>query len=128
MLGLRRNRRQCWRSSSSNMGLSITSRSLRPLPHRGRCQFLFLEKFGLVFANMPRAQAVWRKVEPSREIFDGANVTVYGSLCVITTLEFFQHHFAKMGHRNTSCDPHLHQAIEQPMRPTSREASAARAA
>jgi hypothetical protein len=30
--------------------------------------------------------------------------------------------------RNTSCDPHLHQAIEQPMLPTSREASAARAA
>jgi len=35
-------------------------------------------------------------------------------LSVITTLEFFQHHFAKMGHRNTSCDPHLHQAIKQP--------------
>src|SRR5258708_40316952 len=46
-------------------------------------------------------------------------------LSVITALEFFQHHFAKMGHRNTSCDPHLHQAIEHPMLPTSREASAA---
>ena len=46
-------------------------------------------------------------------------------LSVITALEFFQHYFAKMGHRNTSCDPHLHQAIEQPMLPTSREASAA---
>jgi len=32
----------------------------------------------------------------------------YGILCVIAKLEFFQHHFAKMGHRNTSCDPHLH--------------------
>src|SRR5260370_29488054 len=49
-------------------------------------------------------------------------------LSVITSLEFFQHYFAKMGHRNPSCDPHLHQAIEQPMLPTSREASAARAA
>src|SRR5260370_14048741 len=49
-------------------------------------------------------------------------------LSVITSLEFFQHYFAKMGHRNTSCDPHLHQAIEQPMLPTSREASAARTA
>jgi hypothetical protein len=29
-------------------------------------------------------------------------------LSVITALEFFQHYFAKMGHRNTSCDPHLH--------------------
>src|SRR2546430_16590185 len=46
-------------------------------------------------------------------------------LSVITALEFFQHYFAKMGHRNTSCDPHLHQAIEQPMLPTSREAPAA---
>jgi hypothetical protein len=33
-------------------------------------------------------------------------------LRVITALEFLQHHFAKLGHRNTSCDPHLHQAIE----------------
>src|SRR5207244_1211420 len=46
-------------------------------------------------------------------------------LSVITALEFFQHYFAKMGHRNTSCDPHLHQAIEQPMLPTPRVASAA---
>src|SRR2546430_5614306 len=29
-------------------------------------------------------------------------------LRVITALEFFQHYFAKMGHRNTCCDPHLH--------------------
>src|ERR1700691_2912755 len=47
-------------------------------------------------------------------------------LSVITALEFLQHHFAKTGHRNTSCDPHLHQAIEQPMLLTSRQASAAR--
>src|SRR6266849_7574076 len=49
-------------------------------------------------------------------------------LSVITALEFFQHYFAKMGHRNTSCAPHLHQVIEQPILPTLREASAARAA
>src|SRR5258708_17784425 len=39
-------------------------------------------------------------------------------LSVITTLEFFQHYFAKMGHRNTSCDPHLHpnhQATNAPL-------------
>src|ERR1700736_3413353 len=39
-------------------------------------------------------------VEVSREIFDGAEVTIDGSLGVITTLEFFQHHFSKMGHRD----------------------------
>src|SRR5260370_3581567 len=70
------------------------SESGETLPNRARCQFLFLEKFGLVFANMARAQAVRRKVESSREIFDGADVTVCGSLGVITTLEFFQHHFS----------------------------------
>src|ERR1700726_1358621 len=72
------------------------------LPNRACCQFLFLEEFGLVFANMARSQAVRRKVESSREIFDGADVTIYGSLSVIATLEFLQHHFSKMGHRDTS--------------------------
>ena len=34
-------------------------------------------------------------------------VTVYGSLSVITTLEFFEHHFAKVGHRLAPYDPTL---------------------
>src|SRR5258707_2192897 len=67
-------------------------------------------------------------MEVSSKILDCADVGTCGMLSVITALEFFQHYFAKMGHRNTSCDPHLHQVIEQPMLPTSREASAARAA
>jgi hypothetical protein len=47
-------------------------------------------------------------------------------LRVITTLEFFQHHFAKMGHGNTSCDPHLYPKPSSNQRSvTSREASAA---
>src|SRR5882672_1339019 len=37
-------------------------------------------------------------MEVSRKLFDGAKVTIDGSLGVITTLEFFQHHFSKMGH------------------------------
>src|SRR6266481_3810134 len=77
---------------------------------------------------MSRAQAIWGAVEVSSKILDCADVGTCGMLSVITALEFFQHYFAKMGHRNTSCDPHLHQVIEQPMLPTSREASAARAA
>jgi len=36
--------------------------------------------------------------DSSRKIFDGADVAIYGSLGVITALEFFQHHFAKSGH------------------------------
>ena len=36
----------------------------------------------------------------SRKIFDGAKVAIYGSLGVITALEFLQHHFSEMGHRD----------------------------
>src|SRR5260221_9473585 len=63
---------------------------------------------------MSRAQAIWGAVEVSSKILDCADVGTCGMLSVITSLEFFQHYFAKMGHRNTSCDPHLHQAIEHP--------------
>src|ERR1700686_2126394 len=55
------------------------------------------------------------QLEVSRKFLDCADVGTCGMLSVITALEFLQHHFAKTGHRNTSCDPHLHQAIEQPM-------------
>src|ERR1700681_4209621 len=37
----------------------------------------------------------------------GTQVAVYGSLSVITTLEFLEHHFAKVGHRLAPCDPTL---------------------
>src|SRR6266436_2345257 len=52
------------------------------------------------------------------KILDCADVGTCGMLSVITTLEFLQHYFAKMGHRNTSCDPHLHpshQATNAPL-------------
>jgi hypothetical protein len=41
-------------------------------------------------------------------------VTVYGSLSVITTLEFFEHHFAKVGHRLAPYDPTLPNFIPSP--------------
>src|SRR5437660_1640973 len=77
-------------------------------------QLSFLEQFRLVFANLLGAQAVGRTMEALREIFHYPDVTAYGSFSVIATLEFLQHHFSEMGHGNTSCDPHLHQTIEQP--------------
>src|SRR5438874_325610 len=77
-------------------------------------QLSFLEQFRLVFANLLGAQAVGRTMEALREIFHYPDVTSYGSFSVIATLEFLQHHFSEMGHGNTSCDPHLHQTIEQP--------------
>src|SRR5271170_1177440 len=54
----------------------------------------------------------------SSKIFYCTKVVAYGILCIITKLEFFQHQFTKMGHRNTSCDPHLHpshQATNAPL-------------
>jgi len=56
-------------------------------------------------------------VEVSRKIFDGTKVTIYGSLGVITTLEFFQHHFSEMGHRDLLVTQNLSQ-------PTSNQCSA----
>jgi hypothetical protein len=50
-----------------------------------------------------------KTVEVSREIFDTAKVAIDGSLGVITTLEFLQHHFSEMGHGDTSCDANLSQ-------------------
>src|SRR5437016_13648348 len=77
-------------------------------------QLSFLKQFRLVFANLMGAQAVGRTMEALREIFHYPDVTSYRNFSVITTLEFLQHHFSEMGHGNTSCDPHLHQIIEQP--------------
>src|SRR5713101_3006486 len=78
-----------------------------------RRQLALLEQFCLIFANLLQAQTVWRTLEASREIFHYTDVTAYGSFSVIATLEFLQHHFS-MGHGDTSCDPHLHQTVEQP--------------
>src|SRR5260370_25019122 len=62
----------------------------------------------------------------SSKIFYCTKVVAYGILCIITKLEFFQHHFYKMGHGNTSCDPHLHLSHSSYQRSaTSRAASAA---
>ena len=64
----------------------------------------------MIFANVSRAQTIWGAVEPSSKVFDYADVGACGKLRVITSLEFLQHHFSQMGHRDTSCDPHLHQS------------------
>jgi hypothetical protein len=73
-----------------------------------------VKQLGLIFTNVPRTQTVRGAVESSRPIFDGVDVTTYSFFRVVKVLEELKHQFTKMGHRNTSCDPHLHQAIEQP--------------
>jgi hypothetical protein len=53
------------------------------------------------------SELIRRAPEMAGEIFDRLDVAVYGSLSVITTLEFFEHHFAKVGHRLAPYDPTL---------------------
>ena len=49
---------------------------------------------------MVSTQLIWRTMEVPGEILHDLQVSVYGSLRVITTLEFLQHHFSKLGHRD----------------------------
>jgi hypothetical protein len=62
--------------------------------HRTGSQFADGEELGLVFADVPRPQTIRRAVKVLGEPLDEANVTLCGSLRVMTTLEFLQHHFA----------------------------------
>jgi len=60
----------------------------------GHCpgrQLLHGEELGLVLPNVLPTQAVRRGVEVLCESFDEPDVTLCGSLRVMTTLEFFQH-------------------------------------
>ena len=70
------------------------SQSREALRHRVRRELPFLEQRRLIFTNVSGAQTIRRTVEVSREIFDTAKVAIDGSLGVITTLEFLQHHFS----------------------------------
>ena len=53
------------------------------------------------------AELVRRTLEITREVLDRLDVAVFGSLGVITTLEFLEHHFAKVGHKSSPYDPTL---------------------
>src|SRR5215470_12436763 len=81
--------------------LDVEESKGRQMPdNRIRRQLALLEQLRLIFADVPRTQAVWRTIKSSSKIFNCPDVVAYGSLCVIKTLEFFQHHFAKSGHRD----------------------------
>ena len=60
--------------------------------HRTGSQFVRGEELGLVLADVLRSQAIGRAVEVLSKAPDEANVTLCGSLRVMTSLEFFQHH------------------------------------
>src|ERR1700745_1498838 len=61
----------------------------------------------LILADVLRSSLVRRAVKVKGKLGNCTPLTVYGSLSVITTLEFFEHHFAKVGHRLAPYDPTL---------------------
>jgi len=63
-------------------------------------ELLLAEEVGLVLAEMVPAQLIRRLTEIGRELFDGLKVIMYSDLSEVTTLEFLQQHFSKMGHRS----------------------------
>jgi len=62
--------------------------------HRTGSQFVQGEELCLVLADVLRSQAIGRAVEVLSEPLDQTNVTSRGTLRVMTSLEFLQHHFA----------------------------------
>jgi hypothetical protein len=53
------------------------------------------------------ASKVRRAVKVKGKLGNCTQVILYGRLSLITTLEFFEHHFAKVGHRLALYDPTL---------------------
>src|SRR4051812_28970052 len=75
-------------------------------PERGRLQTggarvqLALIQIQLVLPNLDRAELIGRAVKIRSELPDGGDVDTCGSLGVITSLEFLERPFSKMGHRD----------------------------
>ena len=71
------------------------------LTDRGRSQLLGLEQMSLILPNLlgPPELVRWL-VKILRKIADDANVGFCGTIGIVTSLEFLQHHSAKMGHRD----------------------------
>src|SRR5215510_9695514 len=63
---------------------------------------------------MPRAQAIRRAVEVSSKILNGADVKTYDFCRVVTSLEFFQHYFAKSNHKDLLMTRQLTLTARQP--------------
>src|SRR5271169_3481552 len=70
-------------------------------------EFPLAEQIGLVMADVLRTELVGRALEVTRGIVYGLQVDAGCSPSVITTIEFLEHHFAKMGHRSSPYDPTL---------------------
>jgi hypothetical protein len=70
------------------------------LLHGAGVQLLLLKQVGLILTQVLRTEPVGPLMEMVGKFLDDPKVGFYGTLSVITALEFFQHHSAKMGHRD----------------------------
>ena len=69
-------------------------------PGGPRLEFSLGEQVGLILPEMFLVQLIWRFAKIGRELFDGLKVILYSGFSEVTTLEFLQHHFSEMGHRD----------------------------
>ena len=69
------------------------------LGHSSWRELFPLKQMSLVLTNLLRAKLMGSTVKMLREITDDPNVDFCGTKRVMATLEFLQHHFAKMGPR-----------------------------
>src|ERR1039458_10383684 len=76
------------------------TQSSNPLVHCVVGEFSVTKEVGRVLANVFRGELIGWTVEIARQVLDDSQVRARGRFSVITTLEFLQHHFSKMGHRD----------------------------
>jgi hypothetical protein len=62
----------------------------------------------LKLSDVLGSELIRRPMEIFRELPQSERMGFYDSLGIITTLEFLQHHFAKLDHREPLCDPTLY--------------------
>jgi hypothetical protein len=90
------------------------SQSRDLVDHRAGRQLAVPQQIGLIGSKFVGAELVGRLAKVLSEVGHNSQIITCGDGRVVATLKLLQHHFSQMGHRNTSCDPHLHQIVEQP--------------
>ena len=63
-------------------------------------KFSLSEQVSLILTQMVVVQLIRWFAVVGRELFDGLKVILYSGFSEVTTLEFLQHHFSKLGHRD----------------------------
>jgi len=63
-------------------------------------ELTLLEEMQLELPNFLYTESLWRAVEVFSKLLDGSDIGTCGSLGVIPALEFLEHPFSKLGHRD----------------------------